>query len=105
MQTLPFYASIGQRIQAFRKKKGLTQKQLADATKLSRTSITNIEKGRQKILVHTLFELASALAIEVPTLFPEKENPKGLSMTSEKIKKLPKEEKNWVMKIKSREVI
>jgi transcriptional regulator with XRE-family HTH domain len=35
-----------------------------------RTSITNIEKGRQKIQVHTLFDLAAALEVDPVTLIP-----------------------------------
>ena len=59
------YAGIGKRIQDLRIARGLTQSQLATAISLSRTSITNIENGRQKVLVHTLVEIASALDVRV----------------------------------------
>jgi hypothetical protein len=36
----------------------------------SLTSVTNIEGGRQKSLLHTYWELASALAVEPTTLLP-----------------------------------
>lgn len=52
---------------------GLTQAALANAVSLSRTSITNIEKGRQPILLHTLYSIASALNMKVPDLLPENE--------------------------------
>jgi transcriptional regulator with XRE-family HTH domain len=39
----------------------LSQEQLAKASQLSRTSIVNIEAGRQKLLVYNLFQIAAAL--------------------------------------------
>ncbi len=48
----------------------LTQAELGGAVGLTRTSITNIERGRQRILVHTLFEIAAELGIEPRDLLP-----------------------------------
>lgn len=44
----------------------MTQTALATATGLNRTSIVNIEHGKQRILLHTLYEIAAAL--DVPTV-------------------------------------
>jgi transcriptional regulator with XRE-family HTH domain len=49
----------------------MSQEALADLVSLTRTSITNIEKGRQKLLVHKLLEIAGALGIDVVSLLPE----------------------------------
>ncbi len=48
--------------------KGMTQSELATAVGLTRTSITNIEKGRQKLLVHTLLDIALSLDVECARL-------------------------------------
>lgn len=57
-----FYKSLGGRIRAVRGTK-LSQEQLAQAANLSRTSIVNIESGRQKLLVYNLFQISRALKV------------------------------------------
>ncbi|MBN8648312.1 MAG: helix-turn-helix domain-containing protein [Caulobacterales bacterium] len=50
----------------------MTQEALAAKIGVSRASIANIESGRQKVLVHTLYELAAALQLHgVHDLLPE----------------------------------
>jgi len=65
------YADIGKRIAAARLASGMTQEELGKAISLSRTSITNIEGGRQKILVHTLFHIATVLHVDVRELLSQ----------------------------------
>ncbi len=65
-----FYREVGRRIRRAREARGLTQAQLASGTSLTRTSITNIEKGRQKLLVHTLSDIAFALTVKPSSLVP-----------------------------------
>lgn len=65
-----FYAAVGQRIAKTRVGR-LTQEALANRTGLTRTSIINIEKGRQQILLHTLIDISRALQIPVADLIPE----------------------------------
>lgn len=48
----------------------MTQEDLALKVSLTRTSIINIEKGRQQLLVHTLVDIARALSVSVPELLP-----------------------------------
>ena len=67
------YTEIGRLIFEERDKKGLTQAELADKVFLSRTSITNIEKGKQKILVHVLLRVAAALEVNLESLLPDTE--------------------------------
>lgn len=64
------YEQMGKLVRARRKKLDLTQDDLAQRVNLKRTSITNIEKGRQKIQLHTLFDLAAALEVDPVTLIP-----------------------------------
>jgi transcriptional regulator with XRE-family HTH domain len=69
-----FYKEVGLRIRQARKKAdNLTQEALAVSVGLTRTSLTNIEKGRQKVLLHTFTEIASALGIDPLDLLPKKE--------------------------------
>ncbi|MFX3637406.1 MAG: helix-turn-helix domain-containing protein [Candidatus Pristimantibacillus sp.] len=65
------FSEIGTRIRKERKKKKLTQKELSDRIRLSRTSITNIEQGFHKISVHTLFEISIVLDVDVHSLLPK----------------------------------
>jgi len=46
---------------------------LANQIGLSRTSITNIESGRQAVLLHQVYDLAKALDITVQDLLPDVE--------------------------------
>lgn len=46
----------------------MTQKTLAEKTGLSRTSITNSERGGQALMVHQLLELAKALGVSPTNL-------------------------------------
>lgn len=64
------YQRIGERIREWRCEAKLTQGQLADAVGVLRTSITNIEAGRQKAPLHVLYELCAVLGTEVVDLLP-----------------------------------
>lgn len=66
-----FYAEIGRRVRLARERIGLTQDSLATQVMLSRTSVTNIERGRQKVLAHTICRLAGALNVPASDLLPD----------------------------------
>lgn len=57
----PLYKAFGNAVSTRRKALSLTQGQLAIKVKMSRASIANIESGRQNILLHHVYALASAL--------------------------------------------
>jgi transcriptional regulator with XRE-family HTH domain len=65
------YKEFGRRLSDARKTAELTQQALAEQVGLKRTSITNIEKGRQHIPLHMLFSLAAAVGVSPSTLLPE----------------------------------
>ena len=69
-----FYESLGARIRELRGGK-FSQEQLAKAANLSRTSMVNIESGRQKLLVHNLFQIAKALGVRATELLSPLETP------------------------------
>ncbi|WP_395015326.1 helix-turn-helix domain-containing protein [Dongia sp.] len=64
------YRLFGDRVREIRDQKNVTQEELARRVDLSRTSITNIEKGRQRVLLHQVVEIASALDVNVRELMP-----------------------------------
>src|SRR6266568_9012680 len=64
------YNLIGSTIRQERRKAEMTQEQLADAVGVLRTSITNIEAGRQKLPLHVLYEICIALGVEIATILP-----------------------------------
>lgn len=61
-ETRQFYEHLGARIRQLRRHR-LSQEKLAEAAGLSRASIVNIEGGRQRLLVHNLFEIARVLNV------------------------------------------
>lgn len=65
-----FYVAVGKRIADARVLKRLTQDALARDIGLTRTSIVNIEKGRQQLLFHTLVQIAHVLKVEPVDLIP-----------------------------------
>lgn len=90
-----FYREIGARIRKSRKVRGLTQDNLARAVRLTRTSITNIEKGRQKLLAHTLCEFAYVLRVELTELLPKLELDSDAQL-EEALRDKPSNERDWV---------
>jgi transcriptional regulator with XRE-family HTH domain len=55
------HGAVGLRVRMIREALGMDQTTLASKTRLTRTSITNIEAGRQRLQLHTVEELARAL--------------------------------------------
>jgi transcriptional regulator with XRE-family HTH domain len=70
------YEALGGNIRRERAERDLNQSELADRVGLSRTSITNVELGRQALSVHQLFDFANALGVPaaqlLPTQWPQK---------------------------------
>ena len=62
---------LGLTIAYYRKLRGLTQAELAEATNLSRTRISNIEapNGKTSISLNKLFDIADVLEVPVKDLF------------------------------------
>lgn len=58
------YKRVGAQIRHAREMAGLSQQHLADEVLLTRTSITNIEAGRQSVSVAVLLSIADALSVE-----------------------------------------
>lgn len=64
-------AAFGKAVAVRRDELGLTQADLASRVGLSRASIANIERGRQNVLLHHVYDLAAALKMsKVGDLLP-----------------------------------
>lgn len=68
----PFYRELGQRVRGFRAKRGLTQDNLGKmlTPQVTRAAIANVENGKQRVLAHTVAQLAQVLDVEVGLLLP-----------------------------------
>jgi len=64
-----FNEELGRRIRAAREGK-LTQETLGSRIGLSRTAVTNIECGRQRLLVDQLVDIAAAIGVPPSDLLP-----------------------------------
>jgi len=89
------YHEVGQNIKVWREQRGLTQEALASQVSLTRTSITNIEKGRQKLLLHTLIDIATALGTHPASLLPRLAG-KAQDDLDTKLDGLPVHTKDWI---------
>ena len=72
--TTIFYRRLGEIIKRARVEFGVSQEIVAEALGLSRVSIVNIEKGRQKIQIHTLIEIVNYLDIPISDFFENVRN-------------------------------
>lgn len=101
------YIEIGQLIKKARVLSGLTQQDLSEEVNLTRASITNIERGKQKISMYTLYLIANALNISPKSLLPEQsilqksESPLYGNLTVIK-NKTTKEEFEWIKNVISK---
>ena len=66
-----FYEQFGRRVRSARLDQGLNQEALGHQVGLERSSISNIEKGRQRVQLHMLLEFATALNVPPAQLLPE----------------------------------
>ena len=62
---------LGGRIQHFRKEKGLSQQQLATASKLDRSYVSAVEHGKQNVSFATLKNLSDALDVNIVELIDD----------------------------------
>lgn len=65
------YEALGDRIKARRKAGDLSQAKLAERVELTRTSISNIESGRQHVPIDVLYRVARALNCRPHELLPD----------------------------------
>lgn len=100
------YQAFGQRLRRARRRAQLTQEQLGRRAGLSRTSITNMEKGVQHVSLHHLFDFARALGVPASELLPEEPVRADAARLPSRIKgalrQLDEEDQAWVLQVVSK---
>lgn len=66
-----FHRAFGDAVRVARDRAGMTQAELAKAVGLTRTSITNVEAGRQRPLLCQAYDLAQALSVSLDALMAQ----------------------------------
>ena len=74
------YYEIGQRIRKYRKGKGLSQEQLAEAVNISVTHMSHIEPGNTKLSLPVLHSLAGVLQVACDDLLSGSDDEKTEAM-------------------------
>src|SRR5580704_1025560 len=85
------YGQFGRQFRAARKDAGLTQQEIAERVGLTRTSITNIERGIQHISLRQLYLLAAAVGLHPAQLLPLPEEATGGLLAAPALKALEKD--------------
>ena len=81
------YIKIGKRIKELRESIGVSQQKLAELLKVSRPTITQIEKGERKISADELIKLSEIFNLSVESLLDLKKQPEVVLKEGKKIKK------------------
>lgn len=68
-QEQQFLDSLARKIALVRKSKGLSQEKLADLADVDRVALANIETGRRRPTVTTLYRLARGMKVHVRDFF------------------------------------
>jgi transcriptional regulator with XRE-family HTH domain len=63
-------ARFGRRLRALRRKRGLSQEELAFRAGLHRTYVSSVERGERNVALINVERLARALEIDMRDLFP-----------------------------------
>lgn len=69
MDKIEFRIAFGKRVEEFRKKLGLSYRQLAQKCDVDHSNISKIEKGEVDVRISTIQELAKGLEVHPQQLF------------------------------------
>lgn len=92
-----FYVKLGKNIREARERRGLTQASLASLIQLTRSSVANVERGRQKLLAHHLARVAKALRFSADELLPSQSLEAG-SRLDHLLQARSENERQWISK-------
>jgi transcriptional regulator with XRE-family HTH domain len=65
------YKIIGENIRKYRINLSLSQEELANKIELTRSSIVQIESGKQALTIHSLYKIAEALKLSIYKILPD----------------------------------
>lgn len=88
------YRFFGAALKKHRQKAHMTQADLGNRVGMSRTSITNIERGRQHVSLHAAYELAAAVGKHPHDLLPPPESLTAQSIQARKLEEMELKEHN-----------
>lgn len=95
-----FYASVGTNVRSARVAADVSQELLAQRVGLTRSSIANLEAGRQRVALHLFFLIADALDSDACELLPSERsrphNPLNLTNIDDKLVDSPETMRNFV---------
>lgn len=74
IQITHLYRALGSRIKDARQKVGYNQIKFAELLSISRASLVNIEKGRQRPPLHMLYAIAKLSKVELISLLPNEQD-------------------------------
>ena len=66
------YRVFGRKLREVRERKAVPQQELATLASLTRSSIANIESGKQRVLLHQIVQFAEALGVSIMELVPSR---------------------------------
>lgn len=92
IDAVAFYGEVGRRIRLERERRVWTQDMLSAKVSLTRSSISNIEAGRQKFLLHDLAEIAFAFGVPLSQLLPSTLH----AVSAKSLKGVSREERDWI---------
>jgi transcriptional regulator with XRE-family HTH domain len=64
------YERVGRKIREVREAQEMSQEELAGILQLKRTSVTNIELGRQKLTLEAIYRLCDRFGLEIQDVLP-----------------------------------
>lgn len=64
----PIYPRLGATIRAYRRNRGLSQQSVAESIGILRLSLLETERGRRRLQIHELLQLADLFEVSVQSL-------------------------------------
>ena len=77
------YENIGSKIKEARQLRGVTQSELAKRLQLTRSSVANIEAGRQRVMIHWVMQIAEELDMPLLRLLVPPRDPDMSGLVAE----------------------
>ena len=98
------YKEVGARIRDARLRLSMSQGDLASRSGFTRTSIVNLEGGKQRIPLHRLFQIASVLNVDPTMLLPTVKVARSGNLkvgpdVAKKLSDLPTSERKWIKEL------
>jgi len=75
-----FYALVGSKVRSARLAADMSQELLANQVGLTRSSVANLEAGRQRMALHLFVAITYALDKDACEILPERPRPHGAGM-------------------------